>query len=233
VLGNFKTVAEVREALSKIFVSTQKLPGMGDMVFPVHAAIHDATGKGIVVEFINGKMNIHDNAIGVFTNSPSYDWHLTNLRNYVNLTPLTPQPIIAKGITFAATGQGAGMVGLPGDTSPPSRFVKTAIMLQTVFPAADGTSAINLAEHIINNVDIPLGFVREAKTGDATNEYTQWVVFKDLTHRVFYYRTYNNMRLRAVSLAKVDFSEHAPLLKMPIDTPPQVQNVTDQFVRKP
>jgi choloylglycine hydrolase len=229
VLSNFKTVDEVKKVLPNVLVFAQKLPVTGNMIFPLHASIYDATGKGLVVEFIKGKVNVYENHLGILTNSPTYDWHLTNLRNYLNLTPLTPTPILTKGITFAATGQGAGMVGLPGDVSPPSRFVKVAIMQQTVFPVANAMDALNLAGHIMNNVDIPLGFVREAKTGRATNEYTQWVIFKDLTHKNIYFRTYHNSALRAVSLANLNFSENAPRLKMSIETPFVIQDVTSQF----
>lgn len=230
VLSNFKTIDEVRQALSQIQIFEQKAPGFGDIVFPLHAAIYDASGKGLVVEFIKGKMAIYDN-LGVMTNSPSYPWHLTNLRNYLNMSPINPNPVKVEGITFASTGQGSGMIGLPGDISPPSRFVKIAIMLQTVIPAIDAVSAVNLAEHIINNVDIPLGFVREAQSTDHyTNEFTQWAVFKDLTNRIFYYRTYDDLNLHAVNLAKVDLSENAVPLKMPIAAKPQVQDMTEEFL---
>lgn len=229
ILGNFKSVDEVRQQLPKIFVVTQKLPGLKDTVFPLHAAIYDATGKGIVVEFIGGKMHIYDNKLGVMTNSPTYDWQMTNLRNYINLTPISPVPVIMKGITFIATGQGGGMLGLPGDVSPPSRFVKTTVLQQTALSVANASGAINLAEHIINNVDIPLGLVREARTGAVSNELTQWVVFKDLTHRKFYFRTYNDMTLREVSLPDIDFSETAPRLSMSIASNGYVQDITNQF----
>lgn len=229
VLSNFKTVEEVKQALPNILVFAQQLPVTGNIIFPIHASIYDAYGKGLVIEFVKGKMNIYENQLGILTNAPTYDWHLTNMRNYINLTPLTPNPILAKGITFAATGQGAGMIGLPGDISPPSRFVKIAIMQQTVLPVAHAMDVLNLSEHIINNVDIPLGFVREAKTGNATNEYTQWVVFKDLTHKKLYFRTYHNPTLRSISLTNLNFSEHAPSLKMSIEMPVIIQEVTNQL----
>ncbi len=232
ILSNFKTIAEVREALPKIYVYAEKISALGNIIYPLHAAIYEASGKGIVVEFVNGKMQVYDNQIGVMTNSPTYNWQLTNLRNYVNLTPYTPQPIIDHKILFAATGQGAGMVGLPGDVSPPSRFVKTAIMLATVIQPIDVASTLNVAQHIMNNFDIPLGFVREEKTGNAVNELTQWVVFKDLTHKVLYFRSYDNLNLQAVSLSQINFSANAPLLKMPIKSPTTIQDVTADFINQ-
>jgi len=230
VLGNFKTVDEVRAALSHVYVFAQKIPGMGDMIFPLHFSIFDASGKGIVVEYIGGKLNVYDQ-VGVMTNSPGYSWHLTNLSNYLHLTPRNPPSVITEGLQFSANGQGFGMIGLPGDVSPPSRFVKTATLLHVAIPADNITSALNLAEHVINNVDIPLGLVREPGTGNATNETTQWVVFKDLTHKIFYYRTYGDLTLRAVSMDKVNLTENAPRLKMPLARPVLVQDLTEQFTK--
>jgi choloylglycine hydrolase len=230
VLGNFKTVDEVRAALPSIYVYAAKVPGQGDTIFPLHFSIFDASGKGIVVEFIAGKLYVYDN-IGIMTNSPSYDWQLLNLNNYVHLAPINPLPIAVGGVVFGATGQGFGMVGLPGDVSPPSRFVKMAALLHTAVQATDAANAINLSEHIINNVDIPFGLVREPDSGKYINESTEWVVFKDLTHHVFYYRTYTNMALQSVDLAKLNFSENAPRLKMPIANKPQATDLTDQFLK--
>jgi len=213
ILGNFKTVDEVRQALSPLFVFAQKIPTMGDTIFPLHFSIFESSGRGIVVEYVAGKLAIYENKLGVMTNSPTYDWQVTNLRNYVHLKPTNPNPVVVDGITFVATGQGAGMVGLPGDISPPSRFVKTATLLSVAMPADDAMGAVNLAEHIINNVDIMRGLAREPSNGNYTAELTQWVVFKDLTHKKFYYRTYENMSLRMLSMDKVDFSEKARYTK--------------------
>lgn len=230
VLGNFKNVDEVRQALQQIYVFTAKIPGMGDIIFPLHFSIFDATGKGIIVEYVEGKLNIHDH-LGVFTNSPTYPWHLTNLENYLHLAPVNPPSVVTSGITFIANGQGFGMIGLPGDISPPSRFVKTATLLHVAIPTNTALDTLNLAEHVINNVDIPLGLAREPSNGNPTNELTQWVVFKDLTHKMLYYRTYEDLSLRAVTLSKLNFKENAPRLKMPVFKAEQVQDVTDQFTQ--
>jgi choloylglycine hydrolase len=231
-LGNFATVAEVKAAINNVVVFAQKIPSMGDMIFPLHFAFYDATGAGLIVEYINGVMSMYENKVGVFTNAPSYDWQVTNLANYVNLQPVNPKPLVLKNITFVATGQGAGMLGLPGDISPPSRFVKTSVLKAVAMPAKDTVGVVNLAQHIINNVDIPLGLAREPNSGNYTNEYTQWVVFKDVTHKVIYYRTYDNLSLRSVDFAKLDFSEKAPLLKMPIAVAQYTQDMSADFLKQ-
>jgi choloylglycine hydrolase len=233
ILGNFETIEDVKKALANVVVVNSKIPGMEEATFPLHASIFDASGKGIVVEFVDGKMNIHDNELGILTNSPTYPWHVTNLRNFVNLSPYNPSPVVANGITFSATGQGAGMMGTPGDISPPSRFIKIAILLRTSLAVADASEALNLSEHIINNVDIPAGLSRVKGTnGEDSIETTQWTVFKDLTHKVFYYRTYNDLGLRAISLDKLDFSKNAALLKMPISSKPVIRNITEEFINQ-
>src|SRR3990167_1811877 len=231
ILSNFQTAEEVRNALPSIFVFAQPLSSMGNIVFPLHFSVFDASGNGIVVEYIKGKLSIY-NQIGVMTNSPTYDWQVTNLRNYLNLSPYAPNPVVAGNLVFVATGQGAGMVGLPGDVSPPSRFVKMSFMLKTSSVAATASDALNLVQHIINNVDIPAGISRAVSNGKESTETTQWVVFKDLSHKMFYYRTYHDMTIRSVSFSKLDFSDNAVRLKMPIAvTSPYQIDMSDQFIK--
>lgn len=230
VLGNFKTIDEVKQAINQIYVSNQVIPEIGDATLPAHASIYDASGNGIVIEFYNNKINVYEN-IGIMTNSPKYDWHVTNLRNFINLSATNPASITQGGITYAGTGQGSGAVGLPGDASPPSRFVKTAFMLHNVYPAENATDLLNLAEHIINNVDLPAGYIRAVESGTTATDITEWVVFKDITNKIFYYRTYNDMTLRAIYLDKIDFAHNAPALKMPLLMSPYKMNVTDNFLR--
>ncbi len=197
---------------------------------PAHASIYDARGKGIVIEFYNEKINVFDN-IGVMTNSPKYDWQITKLRNYINLFADIPQTIKVKTMSFAPLGQGSGAMGLPGDASPPSRFVKVAFMLKNVYSANNAQDLLNLAQHIMNNVDLPSGYVRSVDNGQTVADITQWVVFKDITHKTFYYRTYNDMTLYEISMDKLDFSENAPRLKMSLQREPYVKNITDQLLK--
>lgn len=229
VLGNFKTIEEVKKALSTIYVSHQIIPQLGNAELQAHASIYDASGKGIVVEFYDNKINVYDN-IGVMTNSPKYNWHVTNLRNYINLSATNPKPLNKNGELYSATGQGTGATGLPGDASPPSRFVKIAFMVANVFPVQNTAELINLAEHIINNVDLPSGYVRANDAGKVATDITQWVVFKDITHKTLYYRTYNDMTLRQIAMGNVDFSANAKAFKMPLLATPYVMDMTNKFL---
>lgn len=231
IMSNFKTVDEVKAALGSIYVSSQTLPQLGEVVLPLHGVITDANGNSIVVQFYDNKINVSD-GVGVATNSPKYGWHVTNLRNYVNLTPDVPPPVVVQGnMTFAAVGMGSGAVGLPGDASPPSRFVKMAFMLKNVYQPENSTDLLNVSQHIINNVDLPAGYVRTIDNGKTSTDTTQWAVFKDLTNKVYYYRTYNDMTVRSVSMDKLDFSENAPQLKMSLVGTPVIPDVTEQFLK--
>ncbi len=81
---------------------------------PVHYVVYDASGKSIVIEYFDGKLHIFDNPLGVVTNSPSFDWHMTNLRNYVNFSLDNVPPVkLGSGVMLQPLGQGTGMLGLP------------------------------------------------------------------------------------------------------------------------
>jgi choloylglycine hydrolase len=207
VLGNFATVDEVKEALPSIRIWGETVAAISGPM-PLHFAIHDASGKCIVVEFIGGVKKIYDNPIGVMTNMPEFPWQVTNLRNYLNLSVLIPKAKDFNGIIIKPTGTGSGWHGIPGDWSPPSRFVRIAYLVNATPQAKDRTSALNLAKHILNTVDIPKGSVEaEIKGKDVgvsiAKEYTQWSLLLDLTNRVMYYYSYDDMNLKLIDLKKM------------------------------
>ena len=103
-------------------------------------------------------------------------------------------------------------------------------MLHHAYPVNDAPSALTLSRHIINNVDIPAGVARE-KTGDQeVADITQWTVFKDLTHKMFYYYTYNDMTMHSIDMSKLNFAENAPRLRMPLESMPVITDMTSQFI---
>lgn len=199
-LTNFETVEEVKQAISTISVIEVKQANMG-ITPPVHYTLHDATGASIVIEPLNGELKVYDNPVGVMTNSPTFDWHLTNLRNYVKLNPENVAPLKVGDMTFAPFGGGSGMLGVPGDTTPPSRFVRATAYVVTAKPVASGDESVRLAEHLLNNFDIPKGWLRDANT---PLEYTQWSTIADLKNNTYYIKTYNDQVLRGVSFKDFD-----------------------------
>jgi choloylglycine hydrolase len=234
ILGNFSTVDEVKRALPGIRVWMQNIEQLKSPL-PLHVAIHDAKGNSMVLEFINGEKRIYDNPAGVMTNMPELPWHLTNLRTYANLNPYNaPQRTIA-GTSVKPIGQGSGWLGLPGDWTPTSRFVRITEMVNSTFPPADAREALSNSIHIINNVDIPFGVIREKMAdGSTVCELTQWTIFKDLTNKILYFRTYNNSNLRCIDLARLSaLHQGGPNLELPVNTGPDVINLTKKMVRQP
>jgi choloylglycine hydrolase len=179
------------------------LPG----VPPLHLAIHDRLGNHLVIEFIKGEMKVYDNPNTVLTNYPPLDWHLINLQNYIGLTALNSQAVQLKGMDLTGPGQGTGLFGIPGDWTPPSRFVRMTTLLHFAKQANNQMEGVNLAEHLLNAVDIPKG---EIIARDGEEDYTQWIVIKDLTNKLFYFRTYDNLCLKMIDLKKLNFNPNAP-----------------------
>ena len=164
ILSNFKTVDEVREAMPKIrVVRNAEIEKEFGTPLPLHHIVSDATGASIVIEYMDGQLSVTDNKVGAMTNSPGYDWHLLNLRNYANLTPQAARPHSIDGVSLAPFGAGSGMLGLPGDFTPPSRFVRAVAFVNTMIPAKDAADAVNAASVMLNNFDIPKGLVREGQ----------------------------------------------------------------------
>jgi len=207
LLGSFATVDEVKAALPSVRIWGEVVAALSGPM-PLHFALHDASGKSLVIEFIGGEKKVYDNPIGVMTNMPEFPWQVTNLRNYVNLSPLIPKAKDFSGVMIRPTGTGSGWHGIPGDWSPPSRFVRIAYLVNATPPAKDRTGALNLAKHILNTVDIPKGSVEAELKGKDGNvafekEYTQWSVLNDLTNGVFYYYSYDDMNLKSIDLKKM------------------------------
>ena len=202
IMGNFATVEEVKEALPKVNVAGTNLKEAGGNLY-MHIAVHDAVGKNLVIEFIDGEVKVYDNPLGVMTNRPDFAWQLNNLRNYINLDAHDKKDRMLNGLKLEPTGVGSGLLGLPGDWTPPSRFVRIAYSLDAALPVEDATEAINLAEHLLNIVDIPKGAVKENPALLVHMEgYAQWVVIKDLTNLTLYYKTYEDTSWKKVDLKK-------------------------------
>jgi choloylglycine hydrolase len=168
----------------------------------VHFRIVDKTGEAVVVEPIGGKLVIYDDPFGVLTNSPTFDWHMTNLRNYAGLTPVNRAPVTVQGFTANGFGQGTGFYGLPGDFTPPSRFVRAVAFEASAVKPATAADAVQQVFHILNNFDIPVGAVRDDSSGKTLDEWTLWTSADDLTNLQFYFRTFTDQSLRGVDVRK-------------------------------
>lgn len=203
ILSRFATVEEVKAAVGKIRIIGLEEAGTTSTV---HWRIGDATGKQLVLEIMDGKPYFYENEIGVLTNSPGFPWHLTNLNNYVNLFPGGAPPQQLSGLTLRAFGAGSGFLGMPGDVTPPSRFVRAAFYKATAPRLRTAEATVLQAFHILNNFDIPIGIEHPLGKAPDIPSATQWTSVVDLTGRKVYYKTAYNNTIRCLDMKDIDFS---------------------------
>ena len=235
VLTQFATVDEVREGLKKIHVVPIPEPVLGGIPAPIHLTVIDASGKAIVVEYLNGELKIFDNPLRVLTNAPSFDWHMTNLRNYINLSAVALPTKKIENLDFKPIGAGSGFLGIPGDYTPPSRFVRAVAYSQTARKTPDGDEAVYEVFRILDNFNLPLG---SAEGPDARPELlkgmrsaTIWTSVADTKNLKYYYHTQHNRKVRMVDLKKINFSPNTGRIKrFPLDKQKSqdIENVTPQ-----
>lgn len=225
LLGTCRTVAEVKAALTGVSIWNAPIRRLWpegtpmpdavkpllDFAFTEHLAIHDAHGGDLVVEFVDGTMKLHDNPIGILTNSPTYDWHTTNLRNYIGLTNVEAEPRNLMGMPVTPTGNGTGLLGLPGDVTPPSRFVRATVLSEVVKQAATPRDAINQAFHSLDLVSVPRHLA-------ASGDYTQWYVARDHDNAVYYVRSYDGWTTDAHDLRALGVAATGERSWLPIPT---------------
>ena len=201
ILGNFSTVDEAVKAIPKIHVISIDPRGS-----TVHWRIADTTGKQVVLEIVDGQPNFYENKLGVLTNSPGFEWQITNLNNYVNLYPGSAASKSFGAIELAPFGAGSGFLGIPGDVTPPSRFVRAAFYQTTAPQQSTGIETVIQSFHILNNFDIPIGIEFSAgQTPTDIPSATQWTSSSDLTHRIIYFHTMYDSNIRCFDLKTIDF----------------------------
>jgi len=202
ILGSCKNLEEVKKAIQQVHIVA-----IDPRASTVHWRFADPTGRQLVLEIIDGKPTFHENPLGVLTNSPGFEWQLTNLNNYVNLYTGNVPPQQLGPIRLAPFSGGSGFLGLPGDVTPPSRFVRAAFFQSTAPHLPTALDTVLQAFHILNNFDIPIGieFAPGQPPADIPSA-TQWTSATDLTHRVLYYRTMYNSIIRSIDLKTINFS---------------------------
>ena len=212
ILGSCQNVEEVKQAIASVHVV-----GVDPRASTVHWRFTDPSGRQLVLEIIDGKTIFYENTLGVLTNSPDFQWQLTNLNNYVNLYPGTAPAQQLGSLPLASFGAGSGFLGIPGDVTPPSRFVRAAFYQATTPQAPTATETVAQCFHILNNFDIPIGI--ETKAGETPADIpsaTQWTSATDMANRVIYYRTMHDSNIRCIDLKTIDFSR-VKYLARPLD----------------
>ncbi len=205
-LSTCKDVAEL-EAHYKDVVLVNTVNKFMKNIPPLHYLFVDKNGDSLVLEFLADGIKVQRNPAGVFTNNPEFSWHLTNLRNYIGLSNENHGAVKVNDYELAPFGQGTGMVGLPGDSTSSSRFVRAFFTLAGVKPFATADEGLDKLMRIIKDFYITKGSVVENDSGKKTDEFTEYEVFKDLNSFVMYLDTYDNLNIRKIDGRKIDFSK--------------------------
>ena len=201
LLGTCATVDEVQQAVAGVHIIN-----IDPRSSTVHWRFADRSGRQVVLEITDGQPRFYENKLGVLTNSPGFEWHMTNLNNYVNLVAGGAAAQQWDGTTLAPFGAGSGMLGLPGDVTPPSRFVRAAFFQTTAPQQPTAEATVRQCFQILNNFDIPVGveFADRKVPADIPSA-TQWTSATDPTHLRIYYRTMYDNRIRCLDLTGIDF----------------------------
>lgn len=202
VLFNYETVEEVKEAINNIELVNVPL----NEKYPVptlHWMVVDKYGKSIVVEKTKSKFAVYDNTVGVLANNPTFDWHLTNLNEYIGLTEEHPKATRWCDQEIKALGVGAGTRGIPGDFASVSRFVRIAF-IKSRMPEVDEVSAIPQFLHMLDYVAMVKG---GAMTAEGKEDFTLYSSCMNQEKGIYYYKTYSNNRINAIDMNKEDLNE--------------------------
>ena len=199
LLGQCADIAQVREKLAHVSIVnasfSESLP-----VSPLHWLIADRN-ESITLECAREGMKVYDDPYGVLTNNPPFDFHLANISRYMGLNEGTGQNALAPGKPLQSDGLGFGAIGLPGDFSSVSRFVRAVFVKEKALACADENAAVHQFFHMLLAVAMPKGCVL---TPGGEYEYTRYSCCCNTDTQTYCYNTYQNLSIRQVELHAAD-----------------------------
>ena len=199
VLGRCKDVNEAEKLLANINIVklnfSDELP-----LSPLHWIISDKD-KSITVESVKDGLKIYENPFGVLTNNPTFDYHLMNINNYMQLHEGFAESRLSAERKFDNYSLGMGALGMPGDYSSASRFVR-AVFIKEKSPSFESEKeSVSHFFHMLGGVAMPKGCVM---TKDGRSEYTRYSSCCNADKGIYYYTTYDNSTVTAIDMHSVN-----------------------------
>ncbi len=195
ILSQCANLNEVKDLLNKINIVninfSDELPAS-----PLHWIIADKE-HSITVECIKEGLKIYDNPVGVLTNNPTFDIQMFNLNNYMNLSTEQPSNNFSKKVNLETYSRGMGGLGLPGDLSSASRFIKATFTKMNSLSGDSESESISQFFHILGSVDQQRGCVH---MGDNKYEITIYSSCCNLDRAIYYYTTYENNQITGIDM---------------------------------
>lgn len=219
ILRNYSSVKEVKEALKNLVITNTPF----NEQFPpsqLHYIIGDKD-ETIVVEAMKDGIKVYNNPVGVLTNNPPFDKQLFNLNNYMSLSEKDPKNTAFSNVNLGTYSRGMGAIGLPGDLSSMSRFVKVAFTRNHSICKEDEESSVTQFFHILHSVEQQKGCC-EVKPNEY--EITIYSSCMNTQKGIYYYTTYDNNQINSINMNKVDLNGSS-LYKYPLASK---QNINEQ-----
>ena len=213
LLSQSESIEDVKELLLNLNLVninySENLP-----LSPLHWMIADENSS-IIVEPLEDGLKVYDNPVGVLTNNPTFDMQLFNLNNYRNLSVKTPENTFSKDLELDTYSRGMGAIGLPGDLSSSSRFVKVAFTKENSFSGESEGESVSQFFHILASVEQQKGltFIDDPDL----YEYTIYSSCYNTNKGILYYKTYDNHQITAVDLNKEDLDGDSLIIYPLID----------------
>jgi choloylglycine hydrolase len=196
ILGRCGSIEELKETLLHVCIVGLEDP-LTQTVAPLHWIATDKSGECVVIEQTENGLKIFQNQIGVMANSPDFQWHKTNLRNYMEVSPTQTSDVTWGKLHLKPFGQAGGTMQLPGGYTSPERFVRTAYQKTHIPTPNNSLEAINACFHIMESVSIPKGIVI---TNRNSYDYTKYTAFINTNTCEYFFKTYDNTLITSASL---------------------------------
>lgn len=210
ILGQCDSVKSAKTLLNKINITntpfSNELP-----LAQLHWLIADRN-EAITVESVKEGLKIYDNPVGVLTNNPPFDEQLFQLNNYMHLSPKTPKNSFSDKLSLNAYSRGMGALGLPGDLSSQSRFVRAAFVKMNSLSGNSENESVSQFFHILGAVDQQRGC---CEVGEGKYEITIYTSCCNADKGIYYYTTYDNHQITAVNMYNEDL-DGLCLLRYPL-----------------
>jgi choloylglycine hydrolase len=212
ILSQCATVKEARVLLDRINLIA--IPFRPDLpLSQLHWIIADRD-EAITVESVKEGLKVYDNPAGVLTNNPPFDKQLFQLNNYVGLSPKEPENRFSSKLPLDTYSRGMGGLGLPGDLSSQSRFVRVAFVKMNSLSGDSEEDSVNQFFHILGSVEQQRG---GCNVGDDKYEITLYTSCCSADTGIYYYTTYGNHQIAGVDMNKEDL-DGATLARYPLVT---------------
>jgi len=201
ILAQCACIGEAKVLLEKINLVnlnfSEQLP-----LSPLHWMISDKKCS-IAAEPLKDGLKIYDDPFEVLTNNPPFEYHYTNVSNYMGLSAGGATSQFGKRIPVKNYSLGMGALGLPGDYSSASRFIKALFVKENSVSEHNEKSNVNQFFHILNSVAMPKGCVRSSESF----EYTRYSSCCNADSGIYYYTTYDELEIRAINMHDVDLNK--------------------------